>query len=102
LFNKLSPNNMLALSAGVNPAKSVSELAVKALKEIGIDISGRSPRVLQKEMLKDFDLIVSFDEDVEGDEYWKVKKPSNLNECRDVIREIERKVREFVKNLLIR
>lgn len=46
-------------SAGTNPASRVSSNAVKVMNEVGIDISGASPKMLTSEMIKDADLVVT-------------------------------------------
>ncbi|HJL82873.1 MAG TPA: arsenate reductase ArsC [Acidimicrobiales bacterium] len=46
-------------SAGSEPAESVYPVAVEAMGEVGIDISGAEPNRWTEEMLADVDLIVS-------------------------------------------
>jgi len=57
LFNSMAGGG--AESAGTNPAEEVDRNAIKVMKEIGIDISGKKPRVLMPDMNKKFDFIVT-------------------------------------------
>ena len=43
-MNDLCSGMFMAQSAGITPAESVNPLAVKAMQEVGIDISGQKPR----------------------------------------------------------
>ena len=98
IFNKISPNNMLALSAGLEPAESVDLRAIAVMKELDLKVNGK-PRKISKEMLRDFDVIIEFDELGLG-EYWDVRKPTTMEEYREVRREIWGRVEELVKRLL--
>ncbi|AEA46642.1 metallophosphoesterase [Archaeoglobus veneficus] len=97
LFNRLSPHNMLAVSSGLEPAERIDDSAKALLAELGLN-SDRRPKKLPEG--EDFDLVVSFDEDVNADEYWKVKSPENLDECRKAAKEIERRVRDLISRLI--
>ncbi|HJO98964.1 MAG: arsenate reductase ArsC [Acidimicrobiales bacterium] len=46
-------------SAGSEPAESVNPVAVEAMGEVGIDISGAEPNPWTEEMLADVDIVVS-------------------------------------------
>lgn len=98
IFNKISPNNMLALSGGLKPAESVDLRAMAVMKELGLKIN-RKPRKITKEMLKGFDIIVEFDELGLG-EYWKIKKPVTMDDYREVRRDIWERVERLVNRLL--
>ncbi|HJO80319.1 MAG: arsenate reductase ArsC [Acidimicrobiales bacterium] len=46
-------------SAGSEPAESVNPIAVEAMAEVGIDISGMEPSHWTEEMLDDADVVIS-------------------------------------------
>jgi protein-tyrosine-phosphatase len=45
-------------SAGTHPADAVHDVVIEAMAELGIDISGRVPRVVDLETLKQMDYVV--------------------------------------------
>ncbi len=59
LFNQRAPANFTAMSAGTQPAESVSSKAIEAMKEIGIDISKAKPKLLTQEMVEKADRIIT-------------------------------------------
>jgi arsenate reductase len=59
IFNSLSRGRHHALSAGSQPASEVNPVVVKALKEIGLDISGNKPKKLTKDMVQQADIAVT-------------------------------------------
>jgi len=56
-FNSMAGGG--AESAGISPAEEVDKGAIEVMKEIGIDISGKKPKVLMPEMNEKFDFIVT-------------------------------------------
>ena len=58
-FNKLSQGKARALSAGTSPSKDVDPNVVRAMREVGIDISGQKPRALTVQMLEGADKVIS-------------------------------------------
>ncbi|MEJ5185678.1 MAG: arsenate reductase ArsC [Candidatus Geothermincolales bacterium] len=58
-FNHLA-REWRAESAGTFPAERVNPLAVRAMEEVGLDISSASPKVLDLGRLEEFDRIISF------------------------------------------
>jgi len=59
IFNRLSGGRHKGISAGSNPAEAVNPVVVEALREIGIDISGRRPRKLTAEIAEEADITVT-------------------------------------------
>ena len=51
LFNHLSLGRARAVSAGTEPARALDPNAVAVMAELGIDISGQSPKALMQEMV---------------------------------------------------
>lgn len=58
-FNHLA-REWRAESAGTFPAERVNPLTVRAMEEVGLDISSASPKVLDLGRLEEFDRIISF------------------------------------------
>ena len=57
IFNSMAGGG--AESAGINPADEVDRIAIEVMKEIGIDISRKKPRMLNSNMNEKFDVIVT-------------------------------------------
>ena len=46
-------------SAGSAPAETINPAAVEAMREVGIDITGQKPKILQYEVAQDSDVIIT-------------------------------------------
>jgi arsenate reductase len=94
-------------SAGSNPSGKVNELAVKVMKEKGVDISGQKSKGFTELPSKDFDYVITMGC---GDVCpfvpaktrieWEIEDPKGkpkekFREARD---KIEEKIKEFLKN----
>ncbi|WP_202319332.1 metallophosphoesterase [Archaeoglobus neptunius] len=99
LFNKLSPGNMHAVSAGLEPSASLNPMVSRILGELGLSVT--KPKKFVEEMAKDADYVVSFDEDITADEIWKVKRPNNEDECRKLVKMLEENIRDLVWRILL-
>jgi arsenate reductase len=60
IFNSKAPPGWHAQSAGVSPAASVNPAVDPLLKEIGIVLTGRSPRIVTAEMVAGASRVVTF------------------------------------------
>ena len=58
-FLKSLDNNLEIFSAGTKPAEKVNPYAVKAMKEIGIDISNGIPENVDKYLNQPFDYVIT-------------------------------------------
>lgn len=58
-FLKSLDNNVEIYSAGTNPAKRINPYAVKAMKEIGIDINSGIPENVDKYLNHSFDYVIT-------------------------------------------
>jgi arsenate reductase (thioredoxin) len=58
-FLKSFDNNLEVFSAGTKPAERVNPFAVKAMKEVGIDISNGTAEDVDKYLSKSFDYIIT-------------------------------------------
>jgi len=58
LFARASRNRHVVESAGTHAAGSIHPLVIEAMREIGVDLSGRKPRQLDAELVARADVIV--------------------------------------------
>jgi arsenate reductase len=107
-FERLAPGHE-AISAGSNPASEVHPVVVQAMKEVGIDLSGRKPRRVDQAMLDRADHVISMgcDDPAVCDypgrkvEDWSLEDPSKrpIEDVRRVRDEIRARVEAFVARL---
>ena len=95
-------------SGGSEPASSVNPVAVEAMRERGIDISGHSPQPWTDEVLQAVDIIVTMGcgdscPVYPGKRYvdWELDDPAGrpLDDVRPIRDEIERRVRALAEEL---
>jgi arsenate reductase len=106
--NKLGQGKIEVHSAGSNPSNEVDKMAIKVMKEKGIDISGQKSKGFGDLKEKDFDYVITMGcKDVcpfvpaRQRIEWDIPDPTGkpieaFREIRDLI---ERKVKEFIENL---
>jgi protein-tyrosine-phosphatase len=105
-FERHAPDDVRAESAGSEPASAVWPGVITAMDEVGIDLSGRKPRKLLREMQLHADWAVTMGC---GDacpyvpttvEDWDVPDPAGrpIGEVRDIRDEIEARVRDLLEN----
>jgi arsenate reductase (thioredoxin) len=101
LFERAADGAHAARSAGSRPADRVHPEVVEAMREIGIDLVGRTPHRLDDEDMRWADVVVTMgcgDECpyIPGKRYldWELDDPAGLpiDRVRDVRDEIERRV----------
>lgn len=51
-FNRLAEGKSKAVSAGTVPADTIDPTVVEAMTEVGMDISGKKPKLLTPEMME--------------------------------------------------
>jgi arsenate reductase len=97
-----------ALSAGTTPASEIHPEVSQVMREIGLDISGRTPRVLTRELAEQADLVITMGcgdqcPVIPGKRYldWDLLDPSGqpLSQVRVIRDEIGRRVRALVAEL---
>ena len=59
LFERAAEGRHRALSAGTMPAEFVHPEVVQVMNELGIDLSGRSPRKLTRDLAEQADVVVT-------------------------------------------
>ena len=58
-FNHAAPAGLRAASAGTQPAARVDPLAIEVMREIGIEMGHRTPKLLIPEMLAQAERVIS-------------------------------------------
>jgi protein-tyrosine-phosphatase len=95
-------------SGGSEPATDVNPVAVEAMGEVGVDISGGAPKRWTDDMLEAADVVVTMGcgdtcPVIPGTRYedWELEDPAgkSLQEVRPIRDEIERRVRDLLRRL---
>jgi arsenate reductase len=90
-----------ATSAGIKPDKSIHQWTVELMKEIGVDVSQRKPKLLTIEMLKKADKVVVMDSDVLKQipsEFLSKTENWNISHLLGKGKEEVRQIRDEIKN----
>jgi arsenate reductase len=108
LFERAAGGRHAALSAGTTPGDRVHPEVVEVMRELGIDLAGRTPKLLTQELAEQADVIVTMgcgDECpyIPGKRYldWDLEDPKgkSLDEVRRTRDEIARRVEQLVAEL---
>jgi len=108
LFNTMTKGRHRGISAGSQPSNHVNPNAVKAMNEIGIDISGGKPKKLTGEMVEAADkvIIMGCGEEVcpvvpKEIEDWQLEDPEgkSLKEVRAIRDQIKERVTQLIETL---
>jgi arsenate reductase len=108
LFERFAGRRHRALSAGTTPADRVHPEVVEVMAELGIDVSGRTPRRLTRDLAEQADVVVTMgcgDECpyIPGKRYldWDLEDPKGrtVEEVRATRDEIERRVEALIAEL---
>ena len=108
LFERAAGGRHRALSAGTTPGERVHPEVVEVMLELGIDLAGRRPRGLTRELAEEADVVVTMgcgDECpyIPGKRYldWDLQDPKGrpVDEVRATRDEIERRVTALVAEL---
>ncbi len=52
-FNqRYAPNGYRAISAGTSPVSQINPVAIEAMNEVGVDISGQKSKILTEDMIR--------------------------------------------------
>lgn len=108
-FNQLVKGKANALSAGTNPDIAVDSTVIKAMQEMGIDISDNRPKALTLEMVEQASKVITMGCGVEGvcpatfveTKDWELEDPKGktLDEVRKIRDEIRAKVVDLLKEI---
>src|SRR5690242_4869196 len=108
LFERAAGGRHRALSAGTTPAERVHPEVVEAMRELGVDLSGRTPRRLTHELAEQADVVLTMgcgDECpyIPGKSYldWDPEDPKGLplTRVREIRDDIARRVDALVAEL---
>jgi arsenate reductase len=108
LFEQAAEGRHQGLSAGTTPAEGVHPEVVEVMRELGIDLAGRVPRALTRELAEQADVVVTMgcgDECpyIPGKRYidWDLQDPAGrpLEEVRATRDDIARRVHDLVSDL---
>jgi len=93
-----------ARSAGSMPAAELDESVVEVLEEVGIDITGRKPKAIERDSVEWADLVVTMGcgdacPVLPGKEYldWNLPDPAGL--CLEEVRELRAVIEQRVASL---
>lgn len=110
-FNsKYRPKGYRGISAGTRPASQINPLAVQAMQEIGIDISGQKSKIITEDMIRNSaksvnmgcmdksECPVLFINNVID---WGIEDPKgkSLEKVREIRDDIEQRVKEIAESL---
>jgi arsenate reductase len=108
-FNHYNKNKAYAgISAGTSPAGEVKKLAIEAMKEKGIDMSGQKPKMLSSGMAKPAERIFTMGcvngcpvTPPEKTIDWDLEDPAGkpIEKFREVRDEVERRVKKLVSEI---
>ena len=108
LFARSAENRHQAESAGTTPAERVHPEVVEAMRELGVDLAGRTPQKLTREAAERADVVVTMgcgDECpyIPGRRYvdWDLPDPKGrpLDEVRAIRDDIASRVEQLVRKL---
>ena len=108
-FNHYASSKAQAFSAGTHYASHIHPTVIEAMREIGIDISNKRPKMLSLEMLGVADKVISMGCGVEGvcpatfvpTEDWQLEDPEGkpIEKVRAIRDEIETKVKKLIEEI---
>ena len=108
LFERAAGGRHSAASAGTSPAKHVHPEVVEAMQEVGVDVGGRHPRLLIRELAEQADVVVTMGcgdqcPYIPGKRYidWDLPDPAGrpLDEVRGTREQIATRVEALVAEL---
>ena len=108
LFERAADGRHTAASAGTRPGERVHPQVVEAMRELEIDLSGRTPRALTPELAEEADVVVTMgcgDECpyIPGKRYidWELRDPAGLplEQVRVIRDDIAQRTAELVSEL---
>lgn len=105
-FERMVDAGHVGVSGGSSPAPAIHPVVVDAMREVGIDLSGRVPRKVDAQMLAQADRVISMgcDDPAVCDypgrkvEDWSIEDPSGKPMAR--VREIRDEIRARVEALV--
>ncbi len=108
LFEQAADGRHQARSAGTTPAERVHPVVLEAMREVGVDLSDRTPQLLTRELAQWADVVVTMGcgdqcPVIPGTRYldWELPDPAGrpLDEVRGTRDQIDRRVHELLAEL---
>ena len=83
LMTKIAGDTVQVYSAGTKPATAVNDLSAQALAEVGVDITGNTPTLIDPQLVRAVDVVVTLGREARVDpvvgtrfENWGTVEPS--------------------------
>ena len=83
LMSKIAGDTVQVYSAGTKPGTAVNDLSGLALAEVGVDITGNTPTLIDPQLVRDVDVVVTLGREARVDpvpgtrfENWDTDEPS--------------------------
>ncbi|KIM14472.1 arsenate reductase [Rhodococcus erythropolis] len=83
LMRKAAGDQVDVYSAGTKPGSAVNALSAETLLEVGVDITGQTPTLIDPQLVRDVDLVVTLGNEAKVDpvagtdfENWDTDEPS--------------------------
>lgn len=64
LMRKAAGNAVVVHSAGTDPGESINSLSAQALREVGVDIADETPTLIDPNLVREVDLVVTLGNEV--------------------------------------
>ena len=96
-------------SAGSEPADQINPIAIEAMREVGIDITGNTPQLLETEAVRDSDVVITMGcgdacPIFPGTRYddWELTDPAGqpIEVVREIRDDIQARVTTLLRNIL--
>ena len=110
-FNSLAKGKANAISAGTQPADKVNPIVVEAMREVGLEISGNKPKMLNLDMATSAMRMITMGCGADAGavcpaslvetEDWELDDPSGkpIEEVRKIRDEVKRRVEKLIEEL---
>ena len=108
-FSKMVKGRAEGTSAGTQPSDKVNPVVVEAMREVGIDISRKKPKMLTLEMIESVDRVITMGCGAEGvcpasfvpTEDWQLDDPDgkSIEQVRQIRDEVKSRVEKLIKEL---
>jgi arsenate reductase len=108
-FNQMSKGKAKGFSAGTQPTDKVNPVVTAVMREVGIDISRRKPKLLTPEMLEGVERVITMGCGVEGvcpasfvqTEDWQIEDPEGkpIKRVRQIRDEVKARVEGLIREL---
>jgi arsenate-mycothiol transferase len=111
LMRKAAAGRVIAHSAGTDPGAKINALSAEVLSEVGVDITGETPKPIDPELLRTVDVVVTLGREAQvdvpagvGSQSWDTDEPSErgidgIERMRLVRDDIDARVRALAQEL---